>query len=82
MNSLSPAACGQESSFQLSYHPLTEGGNSYSFPCNAAGQVHLDELDERTRNDYLYARGVVGRELSPPRLCACAGSSVQLAIAS
>ncbi len=36
------------------------------FPCDAQGQVELDALSERARENYLYARAVVGREYAHP----------------
>ena len=38
----------------------------YTFPCDPAGHVDLDAMSERERNSYLYARAVIGRELSMP----------------
>lgn len=54
--------------YQLLYQPLSAGGSSYAFPCDAHGEVDLDRLSERARNDYLFARAVVGRELAPPAI--------------
>jgi hypothetical protein len=54
--------------YQLLYQPLSAGGASYVFPCDAHGEVDLDRLSERARNDYLFARAVVGRELAPPAI--------------
>ena len=36
------------------------------FPCNADGHVDIDSLSDRARNNYLYARTVIGREVSMP----------------
>ena len=43
---------------------------SLVFPCNAAGQVDLDALDERNRNLYLFARALMGRDYAFPVVCA------------
>jgi hypothetical protein len=37
-----------------------------AFPCDASGQVNLDALSDRGRNNYLFARAMVGREFSTP----------------
>ena len=39
---------------------------SLVFPCDAAGQVDLDALDERSRNRYLFARALMGRDYAFP----------------
>ena len=52
--------------FQLCFRSLFDSGRGYAFPCAADGQVDLDLLSERARNNYLYARAMVGRELAVP----------------
>jgi len=52
--------------FELRFQPLRDSGQSYSFPCDPKGLVDLDRLSDRARNNYLYARAMVGRELSFP----------------
>jgi hypothetical protein len=52
--------------FQLRFESLFHGGRGYVFPCDAQGHVDLDQMSERTRNSYLFARAMVGRELSVP----------------
>lgn len=56
----------QQSQFQLRFQSLFNGGRGYAFPCDAQGHVDLDGLSESARNSYLYARAMVGRELSVP----------------
>jgi hypothetical protein len=51
---------------QLCFRSLFHSGRGYAFPCNSAGQVDLDCMTERARNNYFYARAMVGRELSAP----------------
>lgn len=55
-----------QNQFQLCFRPLLGHGHSYSFPCDARGAVDLDHLSERSRINYLFARAMVGRELSVP----------------
>lgn len=54
--------------FELRFQSLFDAGRGYAFPCDPTGQVDLDGLSERARNNYLYARAMVGRELSVPAL--------------
>ena len=53
-------------SFQLCFRSLFEPGRGYAFPCNENGRVDLDDLTEGARNNYFYARAMVGRDLSVP----------------
>ena len=38
----------------------------YVFPCDSDGKVAIDQLCDRRRDNYFYARAMVGRELSNP----------------
>ncbi len=51
--------------FQLCFRSLFDG-RGYAFPCDAHGRVDLDQLSDRARLNYLYARAMVGRELATP----------------
>lgn len=52
--------------YQLCFRSLFNAGRGYAFPCDPAGQVDLDRMSERARNNYFYARAMVGRELTVP----------------
>ena len=52
--------------FQLCFRSLFRSGRGFSFPCDPQGHVDLDQLSDKARNNYLYARAMVGRELSVP----------------
>ena len=52
--------------FQLCFRSLFHSGRGYAFPCDPSGQVDLDRMSENARNNYFYARAMVGRELSAP----------------
>ena len=52
--------------FELRFLSLSGSGHAYVFPCDPHGRVNLDQLSERARINYLYARAVVGRELAVP----------------
>lgn len=54
------------SPFRLCFRSLFDRGRGYAFPCDGNGRVDLDELSERARNNYFYARAMVGRELAVP----------------
>jgi hypothetical protein len=57
--------------FELRFQSLFDSGRGYAFPCDPSGQVDLDSLSDRARTNYLYARAMVGRELSVPALRPC-----------
>ena len=50
----------------LRFKALFDPGRSLCFPCDAQGRIALDELSDRARSNYLFARAVVGREVSTP----------------
>lgn len=52
--------------YRLCFRSLFDSGRGYAFPCDAAGHVDLDCMSERARNNYFFARAMVGRELSTP----------------
>ncbi len=52
--------------FELLFRSLFDSGRGYTFPCDQGGVVDLDQLSERARNNYLYARAMVGRDLAVP----------------
>jgi len=54
------------SQYQLHYRSLFNPGRGFVFPCDAHGLVDLDGLSERARNNYLFARGMVGKDLELP----------------
>jgi hypothetical protein len=55
-----------QSRYVLCFRSLFVTGRGYAFPCDSRGWVDLDQLSERARTNYLYARAMVGRELSVP----------------
>ena len=56
------------SAFRLCFRSLFDSGRGFAFPCDGAGRVNLDELSERGRANYLFARAMVGRDLSSPKV--------------
>lgn len=63
-----PAA--ESSSFEVRFDSLYVPGHALAFPCDGEGHVDLDALSERARNNYLFARAMVGRENSLPHVLA------------
>lgn len=51
---------------RLCFRSLFQKGRGFAFPCDRNGRVDLDGLPDSVRNNYLYARAMVGRELCPP----------------
>lgn len=54
----------EPSAFTLLFRPLFHAGRGFAFPCDPQGRVDLDALSERARNNYFYARAMMGRELA------------------
>lgn len=55
-----------EPRYELRFTGLHNRGRGYAFPCNAVGQVHMDQLTDQARTSYRRAQAAVGTELSPP----------------
>lgn len=51
---------------QLRFPSLFHAGRGYAFPCDDKGRVDLDAMSERSRNNYFYARAMIGKELAMP----------------
>lgn len=58
------AAC----QFQLRFRSLFQQGRGFAFPCDERGRVALDEFSEAARNNYFFARGMVGRDYAAPEV--------------
>jgi hypothetical protein len=56
-------------SFQLRFQSLFDPGRGFAFPCDQEGHVDMDNMSERARNNYLYARAMIGREVANPAVC-------------
>lgn len=52
--------------FRLCFRSLFNEGRGYAFPCDPNGRVDMDQMSERARNNYFYARGMVGRDYAAP----------------
>lgn len=51
---------------QLRFASLFDPGRGITIPCDASGEVQMDDLSDRMRNAYLGARALVGREYAFP----------------
>ena len=61
-----PVADSRSSQYELRFRPLGKSGRAFSFGCDASGQVDLDRLSSRERDNYLYARVTIGHEFTWP----------------
>ena len=57
--------------FELRFDPLVDEQVPLTFPCDAQGQVDLDELCDRSRRDYMFAHTLIGRNFTLPVIRAC-----------
>ena len=48
--------------FELRFQFLFHEGRALAFPCDREGRVDLDAVSDRARDNYLFARAMVGRE--------------------
>ena len=55
-----------ERTHELRFRSLFNEGRGYAFPCDRHGTVDIDELSERGRRNYLFARAVIGSEFFLP----------------
>ena len=53
-------------SFEIRFQSLFHEGRALAFPCDEQGHVAMDSLSDRARENYLYARAVIGREYAYP----------------
>jgi hypothetical protein len=55
-----------QSDFEIRYRSLCKDGSWLAFPCDCAGHVDIDALTSRAKENYLYARAMVGRDYAHP----------------
>jgi hypothetical protein len=56
----------QAARYELRFQSLFDEGRGFAFPCDALGHVDMDALSDRAKQNYLYARAVIGREVTMP----------------
>ena len=54
----------RHASHQLRFTARSPGQQAYAFPCDERGQVDLDALSDRVRNEYYFARKLAGHGLA------------------
>jgi hypothetical protein len=59
-------------SFELRFQSLFNEGRGLAFPCDGLGEVDMDRLPDQARNNYLFARTLIGREFATPKVRAIA----------
>lgn len=52
----------------IRFASLFRAGYELAFPCDTAGHVDLDAMSERARENYLFARAMIGREFAAPKV--------------
>lgn len=50
----------------LHFEPLSAQGAGLDIPCDPQGRVGLDALEDKLRNDYFFARALIGRLFARP----------------
>ncbi|WP_077035626.1 hypothetical protein [Pelomonas sp. KK5] len=55
--------------FEIRFESLFNSGRALSFPCDDHGHVDLDALPSRAKQNYFFARAMVGKDFCPPSLC-------------
>ena len=55
-----------DASYEIRFQSLFKEGRALSFPCDREGQVDLDNANPRLRDNYLFARAMMGREYAYP----------------
>lgn len=61
-----PAAHHDTARYRLRFRSMFNQGKGYLFPCDEDGRVDMSTLSEGVRNNYLYARALVGRDFFCP----------------
>lgn len=56
--------------FVLRFPSLFDDGRGFAFPCDPHGEVDVQALSPRARNNYLVARNGVGRDFGHPAVVA------------
>lgn len=69
-------SCPLFESFEVCFESLFNAGRCLAFPCDSGGHVDIDALSPRARQNYLYARALIGRDFSYPRVRVAANRAV------
>jgi hypothetical protein len=52
--------------YEIRFQSLFKEGRALSFPCDRDGRFDLDHAQPRLRDNYLFARAMMGREYAYP----------------
>jgi hypothetical protein len=52
--------------FEIRFQSLFHEGRALAFPCDHEGHVDVDALSSLAKDNYLFARAMVGREYATP----------------
>ena len=63
--SVAASAVG-EARYELRFTDLFDPGRGFAFPCDARGRVDMERLSGRELLNYLFARALVGKQMSAP----------------
>lgn len=66
-----PASAHGSVSVELRFAHRCNDRKSLASPCDALGRVDLDALDERCRNEYLFARALIGHDYASSFVASC-----------
>lgn len=61
-----PTVKNATTGFELRFRSLIHKGSVLAFPCDREGHVDLDSMSDHAKNNYLFARAMVGREYDMP----------------
>ncbi len=67
--------CTQPPTHLLHFEPLRAESAGLDIPCDPQGRVWLDALGEQLRNDYFFARALIGRLFARPTVRAALPST-------
>lgn len=56
----------EQPGYELRFESLVDPQRACAFPCDARGEVDMDELGDQALRLYLYARAVIGKEFRLP----------------
>lgn len=66
LHQLPPSQGIAQAALELQFAARVRGRRAMAFPCDERGRVDMNSLDERRRNDYLFARALMDRDYERP----------------
>jgi hypothetical protein len=61
-----PRGGADADAYEIRFPDLFREGTGLAFPCDSRGCVDLDGLSDRARDNYLFARAMIGRDFALP----------------